>query len=240
MNSFDQSITLFVNQYVGHSWHFDSLVVFLSSQDLLKGGLIFSLFWYAWFRPCEDISQNRQRLCSLFMACFVGLAIGRILQVVLPFRLRPLHTVELNFTLPHGLASDAFHGWSSLPSDHAVLFFALSTGLFLIKRTLGLLSFLHAVVVISLPRLYLGFHFATDLIAGALVGITSGYLFCSGKDRAGIMRRVLGWEKQYPAFFYSGFFLLTFEIARLFDDVESIAGISFNVLRAVFRYFGYS
>jgi undecaprenyl-diphosphatase len=236
MNSFDQSITLFVNQYAAHSWLFDSLVVFLASQDLLKGGLIFSLFWYAWFRPCEDLSQNRQRLCSLLVACFVALAIGRVLQLTLPFRQRPLHTVGLNFTLPHGVASNDFQGWSSLPSDHAVLFFALSMGLFLITRPLGLLSFLHTIVVICLPRLYLGLHFATDLITGALVGITLGYLFCSGKDRAGIDRRALVWEKHSPAFFYSGLFLLTFELARLCEDVRSIAGISLNVLRAVFGY----
>jgi hypothetical protein len=79
-------------------------------------------------------------------------------------------------------------------------------------------------------------HFATDLITGALIGTVSSYLLCSGNDRAGIGRRALVWEKHSPAFFYSGMFLFTFETARLFDDVRSIAGFSFKVLRAVFGY----
>ena len=44
INAFDYSIALFVNQYVGRSWLFDSLVVFLSDQDFLKGGVALSLF----------------------------------------------------------------------------------------------------------------------------------------------------------------------------------------------------
>jgi undecaprenyl-diphosphatase len=236
MNSFDQSLTLFVNQYAGHSWLFDSLVVFLSHQNLLKGGLIFSLFWYAWFRPCEDLARNRQRLFSMLVACLVALTIGRILQHTLPFRQRPLHTIGLNFTLPDGLNPEALRGWSSLPSDHAALFFALSMGLFLVTRPLGLLSFFHTIVIVCLPRLYLGFHFATDLIAGALIGIASSYLLCSGKDRAGIGRSALALGKHSPAIFYSGLFLFTFELANLFSNVREIGGFSLEVLRAVFGY----
>jgi undecaprenyl-diphosphatase len=236
MNFFDQSITLFVNQYACRSWLFDSLVVFLSEQNLLKGGLTFSLFWYAWFRPCEEISQNRRRLVSTLVACFIALALGRVLQLTLPFRQRPLHTLELNFTLPHGLESKTLEGWSSLPSDHATLFFALSTGLFLVSRPLGLFSFFHTITVICFPRLYLGLHFSTDLITGALIGIVSSYLLCFGKNCTDIGRRALVWEKHSPSFFYSGLFIFTFEMATLFDNVRSIALTFLKALRAVSGY----
>src|SRR5690348_4446051 len=99
MNSFDQSITLFVNQYAGRSWLFDSLVISLSDLEVFKGGLILSLFWYAWFRPGEDLPENRGRLLSTLGACLVALAITKILHLTLPYRERPLYTADLHFTL---------------------------------------------------------------------------------------------------------------------------------------------
>lgn len=39
-----------------------------------------------------------------------------------------------------------------------------------ISRPIGARALFHAVAFICLPRLYVGFHFATDLIAGALLG----------------------------------------------------------------------
>ena len=236
MNAFDQSITLFVNQYAGRSWLFDSLIVLLASIDLLKGGLILSLFWYAWFRPCDDLPENRGRLLSMLGACLVALAITKILHLTLPYRERPLFTVDLHFTLPHGLALTNYGRQNSGPSDHATLFFALSTGLFLVSPPLGLFSFFHTIGVICFTRLYLGLHYATDLIAGALIGIVSSYLLCSGKDRTGIGRRALAWEQHSPAMFYTGLFLVTFEIATLFTGTQTIANFALKVLRVVIGY----
>jgi hypothetical protein len=58
-------------------------------------------------------------------------------------------------------------GWSSFPSDHACLFFALATGLCLISPVIGGLALLHASLIVSLPRIYLGLHYPTDVLAGA-------------------------------------------------------------------------
>lgn len=234
MNVFDQSITLFVNQYAGRSWLFDSFVVFLSDQDFLKGGFALSLFWYAWFRSGEGHPQDRQRLLAMLAACAMALTLGQVLQILLPFRRRPIHTPELGFMLPFGLHPKTADGWSSLPSDHAMLFFAVSTGLFLVSRPLGLLSFFHTTVIVCLPRLYLGLHFTTDLIAGALVGIASSYLLCARECASSLTHAVLAWGQRIPALLYPALFLVTLEFANLFDDLRAIGVFSLKVLRAVF------
>jgi len=60
------------------------------------------------------------------------------------------------------------------PSDHAVLFFALATGLFMAHRKLGIAAYAWVIVAICFPRLYLGIHWPTDVIAGAAVGVALG------------------------------------------------------------------
>ena len=115
----------------------------------------------------------RNRLVLLLGACLVALSIGRLLQLCLPFRHRPILTPELGLRIPPELSPHLFEGWSSFPSDHAALFFAFSTGIYLIAPSLGLLATAHTIGMICFPRLYLGLHFATDLLAGAFIGVAS-------------------------------------------------------------------
>jgi len=233
INVFDQSITLFVNQYAGRSWLFDSLVVFLSDQDFLKGGIALSLFWFAWFQTGGHVTENRRRLLAMLAACTVALTLGQILQAVLPFRPRPLHTPELAFTLPLTLHPQSLNGWSSLPSDHATLFFAISAGIMSVSRPLGLWSLTHTIIVVCLPRLYLGLHFASDLIAGALIGIASSYLLCYREYGANVIQYILDWGKRFPAALYAGLFLVTLEFSMLFLNIQSIAAFILATGKAV-------
>lgn len=88
------------------------------------------------------------------MGALAAIAVGRTLQVVMPDRPRPMHDPQLGFQLPHGVDPSDLQGWSSFPSDHAVLFFALSTALFLWSRTVGVLGFIWASLIVCLPRIY--------------------------------------------------------------------------------------
>lgn len=221
-NAFDTAVASFVNQYARNSWAFDQVIAFLSFNHLLKGGVFMAMLWWAWFQSGDRQAIQRAHILSTVFGCIVALAIGRILVLTLPFRERPLHEATLSWTLPYGVAEKALDGLSSMPSDHAVLFFALATGYFFVSRALGFVALAYAVVCIALPRIYLGLHYPTDILAGAAIGSLVVY----GSNRYLTYRRLFVYvatlPKTKPSYFYAAFFLATYQIADLFENIRPL------------------
>ena len=72
--------------------------------------------------------------------------------------------------MPYGMSTERLYGWSSFPSDHAILFMALAVAIFLASRRFGWLALTYTTLCIIGPRVYLGWHWPTDVLAGALLG----------------------------------------------------------------------
>jgi membrane-associated phospholipid phosphatase len=83
-----------------------------------------------------------------------------------------------------------------MPSGHAVVFFAFGLGLFSISRTLGILGVAHAVLVDALPRMYLGLHYPTDVLAGALVPVAVVAVLRLALEGGALTRALLAWSKR--------------------------------------------
>jgi membrane-associated phospholipid phosphatase len=62
----------------------------------------------------------------------------------------------------------------SFPSDHATAAFAIAFGILFVARRTGWL-FLMWAALIGISRVLAGMHYPTDVIAGAVVGLGSGY-----------------------------------------------------------------
>ena len=227
MNGFDSSILTFLNQFAHRSRVFDTIMVLVCDTHILKGGVMMALLCWEWFREDERKSERREILLSSFLACFVAVFVARVLAHVLPFRERPLYNLELHFQMPYTFSPKELIGWSSFPSDHATLFFALATGILLESRFLGVLAVSYVLFFISLPRIYLGIHYPTDIIAGAVLGSGIAYLASLENVRSSVASRCLLWQQKHPSLFYALFFLLSYQIATLFDDVRGIGGAIF-------------
>lgn len=233
MNYFDYQIISYLNQFARHSDMFDNFVVLLAHSSMLKGGVLITLIWWAWFRNEDRHSRDREHILLTLLSCMVALVLGRGLALMLPFRIRPLHEESLHFLLPNGQEPTTLEGWSSFPSDHAVLFFTLATGLLFISRKAGVFALFYVTLFIAIPRMYLGLHYPTDLIAGAILGIAialaGNIYFVMNKN----IRLITDWSYSKPQLFYPLFFLSTCEMVNMFIDSRDLIEYVSNLIQSI-------
>ncbi|WP_051412129.1 phosphatase PAP2 family protein [Halonatronum saccharophilum] len=110
--------------------------------------------------------KNRVRLIKWFS--FITFSTGG--AIVINRIIRTLYYRERPFLI-EGVEKLFYHApTASFPSNHAAGSFAVATGVYLFNKKMGYLFYGFAVVV-SLSRIYSGFHFPTDILGGALMGI---------------------------------------------------------------------
>ncbi len=222
MNVFDKEIIGFLNSLVNHFWMIDRFIVWIEGNDLLKGGVLCALIWWRWF-AVGQASDKRSHLLLALLSCLPAVALGRGLALALPYRPRPIHNADLGFILPKGMTSTALDGWSAFPSDHAVLFFTLATGLLYVSRRFGLIAICYTLLIIFFPRVYIGLHNPTDILAGMLIGLIITWACHRAWLVAWVQKHVIPWSEKQPGLFYAGFFLFTFQISALFIGLRQIA-----------------
>ena len=168
-----------LGQYTSTSPHFNQFIQYLEGAYLFKGIPIMGLLWFFWFRDTDPKLNTRKLIIATLVGCLVAIFIARIASHVLPYQPRPFTNIalpQLSYVGLQQAETQDLAKWSSFPSDHAALFFSLATGVFLISRELGVLTYLYILIFIALPRIYLGFHYPTDIFAGALLGMVCGVL----------------------------------------------------------------
>lgn len=220
MNAFDLYISSFINGFAHRSFRFDQFVVFLSNNSLCKGGVVLGLVWWLWFQN-GVVRRKREALLAAVIASFPALVFARILSWVF-FRPRPLNETRFLFRVPYGATAAGWEGLSSFPSDHAVLFFTLAAGIFFVSRRAGWFTFAYVSIIICLPRIFTGTHYATDILAGAAIGGFMAWLANLSAVREPLTKWALQWEDSRPELFYCFAFVLTCQMAELFDPMREI------------------
>ena len=234
MNSLDLEVISFLNQFSQLSWTIDATVRFISQNHLVKGGVLLIIFWWGWFNVRKNQPLVQVHLISTLYSCFIAMALARGLALLLPFRFRPLHEESLSFILPYNMKLTAFDGWSSFPSDHAVLFYALSTGMFFISKKVGLFAIIYTTFFIGLPRIYLGLHYPTDIIGGALIGVVVTLLCQSNYFLKNVSQPTLSFSNSKPEVFYPLLFIVTYQIADMFDNSRHFISFIDSIISAIY------
>jgi len=233
MNQFDLTVINFLNRFSRHSWTFDNTLLFISENHLIKGAVLIVILWWGWYRPNKNQLCIRIHIISTILGCFLAMAIAKSLVVLLPFRPRPLHNEGLDILLPYGMKPSDFESATSLPSDHAALFFALSAGMFFISRGAGILAIVYATLFIAFPRVYLGLHYPTDIFLGAGIGIAVCLLCNMTVFNENVSRPISGWSDSRPELFYPAFFLISYQIADIFESSRDLFWSTYITLRAI-------
>lgn len=225
IQALDRSIVLFFNRFIGEDPFFDTLVFFQSNNNLLKAGLIMLTIWGLWFIQDAQTRERRIRLSMTILASLLAIAVGRFLVMVFPHRMRPINDPSLGLHIPEEINMYAWDALSSFPSDHAVLFYALSVSLFVVSKRVGIFFMLSSLVLILFPRVYLGYHYATDLIVGALVGAAIGYFVTKSRWVYTQVERYFFITEKYQQFFYPFMFLVTYQFCEMFSDIRAFFDI---------------
>ena len=227
INHFDHFVMSTMSDWTQYSALLNKFIIPFLGQFTVKTLPVFAEIWLLWFSA--DVIKYRPAIVDGFVGMFVAGAVSRILQDCLPERLRPLHSGDLDFRPPLGLKTDILEHWSSFPSDHAAVFFALSTALWLVSRPIGAISYAWSIFIICMPRLFGGLHYASDIIAGAVTGILVALLIAPPIG-AKLSPYVFAAEKRSTALFYAAFFTLSFQFATMFNDVRHIASEIYKLL----------
>lgn len=165
----------------------------------LLGGIPFAAtFFYFWVR---DERENRQdelrRLITILLGSLVTIALALWAAKMVSW-LPPQQQPGLAHLYPRYLFPDV--STNSFPSDSTAVFTSIAIGIVSINRFAGGALLLAVPFLVSLPRMYVGGHYPTDVIAGFLIGLAGYGISRIALDRA-LSSRILaigrhaGWRR---------------------------------------------
>ncbi len=217
MGGLDTAVAGLCSRLQGQWPLFDHIVLDLFQMDTFKLMPMMTVIVALWLSATEN-PVRQKALFDGVVAGFLALILSRVIQNSGPFRARPALSGQFVFPVP----DDGFpNDWSSFPSDTASLGFALAFAIWRTSRPLGAAAFLWATVVVTFPRLYGGFHYPSDILAGAAIGMGCAWLYPrSGRVAEWVWTtadRIRAWR---PVCFYAALFVVAFQLSTYFYDIR--------------------
>jgi undecaprenyl-diphosphatase len=227
----DSPVLRFLGRFAHRSEVFDTLIVTFSGLDLFKGAVVLGMVCWLWFEARSDAKKRLRIIQTVLGGLFAGL-ISRVSQLAV-VRPRPMAGAS-EYVRPFGISDFAVEWMKSInsfPSDHAAFFGALAMGIFLADRRWGILAFAWTLVVTGLPRIYVGLHYPSEILAGLALGVL--VTLAMGKPAVILAEPLLRWERAHAGSFYALSFLALYEMARLFDDLRTLGALAWKSVRVV-------
>lgn len=223
--SLDLSLFRSINAFVGMCPTFDSAVRIAADSYLLRCAPLIGALWWLWFRSDDNA---RRHILAGVAASIAASICSRMLQMGIDLHPRPFHVAALyDFTLPAGIKTDWGRG-GSFPSDTAALHFALATTIWTVWRRGGAVALAWAFVVVALPRVYLTYHWPSDIIGGALLGISIVLLFNRLPVVLAGASLTVRTSLAHPSLFYPFAYLVTYQLTTAFEDSTRLMRVFFK------------
>ena len=230
----DRALTLSANQFAGRSLVLDKFVNHIVYLPLLNGGVFLAAYWWLWFEADETtVCAQRRNVVASLLAAIVIAGVSHLLKTLLQLHYLPLHYPDLGMRLSLVVALTPINDVGSFPSTHAALFFSLSVPLWMRSRWLGTAAVVWTLLVICLPLLYLGWHWASDVVAGAVFGVALMLLLRRLIGATGLPDRVVRFSATNPPAFYAIAWLFALQFALLFGDVRAFFLDAASLARAL-------
>lgn len=212
------------------NWFLARLARFEEENNLLKGGVFFALYWHIWFRTGSDRENRRKTILTVLIAAVLSIVAVRTIAFVTPFRVRPMDDPALvHPSFPIQVQYNLEH-WNSFPSDTAAYFCALAFGIAFLSRRLAVPIALYTSIWICLIRIYLGIHYASDIVVGAAIGIAMAWISLKSNLLRPIVRRITLAADAFPERFYPIAFLVSFQMATVFAGLRNLGNAAIHTV----------
>lgn len=255
LTDLNDQLLLGINSVAGRSWLFDSIVAFFQDNDLAKAGVIGCCFLAAWYGGKTSNGTNaRRKILIITLVAAVGVLVTtKVISktIFLPrpeiqsqkiYRLEGDQLVEMK-RMPVRIPLDETsqkdyrallsgdvdtNDLGSFPSDHAGFFIAISLGIWLASRRLGLIALGWTLVVILLAGKLIGAHHTPlDIAAGAAVAIGELAIiqYVARKSLSGWLDKLTGLTLRYSALSSAIIFAVVFEVSSTLTHVRAFLGL---------------
>jgi len=163
MYELDAAITGWINGFAGNGI-LDQIMIMVSAYGVPLLVFAVAAQWWANSEP----TKTRHALIAAGLTFLIGLGINQLI-LIFDDRIRPYHAGITKLLIEHS-------GDPSFPSDHATATFAIAAAFLLQNLPKRALFFLLAAILVSFSRVYVGIHYFSDALGGALTGILAAVI----------------------------------------------------------------
>jgi undecaprenyl-diphosphatase len=169
LSSTDYGLFSSINGLAGHSAVLDAIMVGSAKYLPVVLALVLVALWLTW-KP-----QNQRGAFLAAASALIALGIGQLVGYTLP-RPRPYLAHSVNLLITRSVDT-------SFPSDHATLGLAVAVMVWQYNRRIGAWLLILAFAL-AFSRVYVGAHYPSDVLGGAVLGAVASLVISALSRRA--------------------------------------------------------
>lgn len=169
MSSTDYGLFSSINGLAGQSAVLDAIMVGSAKYLPVVFALVLVALWLTW-KP-----QNQRGAFLAGASALIALGVGQLVGYAFP-RPRPYLAHSVNMLVSRSVDT-------SFPSDHATLGFAVAVMVWQYNRRVGACLLILAFVL-AFSRVYVGAHYPSDVLGGAVLGTVASLVIAALSRRA--------------------------------------------------------